>query len=137
MDCSEFLEIGMLREERSEVTENNTANAVGSGSLSVYATPAMLALMEEAAAHLAEGALPDDWTTVGTSISVSHTAATPVGMEVRAAAELTAIDGRKLTFKVTAWDEIGKIGTGVHERVAVQATDFWRKAASKLSAAKF
>ena len=137
MDCSEYLEVGMLREERSRVEEANTAETVGSGRLAVYATPAMLALMEKAAADLAEGGLPDDWTTVGVSLNVSHTAATPVGMEVRAAAELTAIEGRKLTFKVTAWDEIGKIGAGVHERVAVSAGDFLRKAESKLAVGKF
>lgn len=137
MDCSEFITVGMRREERSMVTDKNTAEAMGSGSLPVYATPAMIALMEHAAANLAQNHLPEGWTSVGISLNIAHSAATPKGLEVRAAAEVTAVDGRKLTYKVTAWDEMGKIGSGTHERFVVPAADFLKKAEGKLTAGKF
>ena len=136
MDCKEYIAVGMIREERSSVSENNTAQAMGSGSLPVYATPAMTALMEQAAANLVEGCLPEGWTSVGVALNIVHTAATPQGLEVRAAAEVTAIDGRSIAYRVTAWDEMGIIGSGTHERVAVPAEHFLKKAEGKLTAGK-
>lgn len=136
MNCEEFLSVGDTNEERAKVTQSNTAKAVGSGSLDVFATPMMIALMEQAAANLAEEKLPEGYTSVGTAINVSHTAATPVGLEVRAKAEVTAASGRKISYKLTAWDEMGKIGEGTHERFVVNAEDFLAKAKGKLSAGK-
>ena len=118
---------------KETVTENNTALSVGSGSLKVYATPAMLALMEKAACEAVASILNDGETTVGTLLNVAHTAATPVGMEVSATAELIEHDGRKLVFNVTANDESGEIGKGTHERFIVFSERFTEKTYSKLN----
>ena len=118
---------------KETVTENNTALSVGSGSLKVYATPAMLALMEKAACEAVASILNEGETTVGTLLNVAHTAATPVGMEVSATAELIERDGRKLVFNVTANDESGEIGKGTHERFIVLSERFTEKTYSKLN----
>ncbi len=115
------------------VTEANTALSVGSGSLKVYATPAMLALMEKAACKALEPVLADGETTVGTLLNVKHLSATPVGMQVSATAELLEKDGRRYVFKVTASDECGVIGEGTHERFAVLSEKFTEKTYSKLN----
>ena len=114
------------------VTESNTALSVGSGSLKVYATPAMLALMEKAACEAVSGILNEGETTVGTLLNVSHIAATPVGMKVSATAELLSHEGRKLVFKLTASDESGIIGEGMHERFTVYSERFTEKTYAKL-----
>ena len=113
------------------VTDNNTAVSVGSGSLAVYATPAMLALIEKAACVALEGVLNDGETSVGTLLNVKHIAATPVGMKVSATAELIERDGRRLVFNVTANDECGLIGEGTHERFVVNTEKFIQKTYSK------
>lgn len=113
------------------VTESNTALSVGSGSLKVYATPAMLALIEKAACEALKGSLDESETTVGTLLNVKHIAATPIGMKVSATAELIERDGRKLVFNVTASDECGVIGEGVHERFIVNSEKFINKTYSK------
>ncbi|MBO5870386.1 MAG: thioesterase family protein [Clostridia bacterium] len=115
------------------VTESNTAQFVGSGSLKVYATPAMLALMEKAACEALKDVLGEGETTVGTLLNVKHLAATPVGMTVTATAELIERDGRKLLFNVQASDESGIIGEGSHERFVVLADRFTEKTYSKLN----
>lgn len=115
------------------VTESNTALAVGSGSLKVYATPAMLALMEKAACEALTSVLGEGDTTVGTLLNVKHLSATPVGMTVTATAELLERDGRKLVFAVKAMDESGIIGEGMHERFIVQSERFSEKTYSKLN----
>lgn len=115
------------------VTESNTAISVGSGSLKVYATPAMLALIEKAACKAIENALNEGETSVGTLLNVKHLAATPVGMQVEATAELLERDGRKLTFAVKAYDECGLIGEGTHERFIVYSEKFTEKTYSKLN----
>ena len=113
------------------VTDNNTALSVGSGSLAVYATPAMLALIEKAACEALNGILDEAETTVGTLLNVKHIAATPVGMKVSATAELIERDGRRLVFKVEANDECGRIGEGIHERFIVNSEKFISKTYSK------
>ena len=115
------------------VTEDKTALSVGSGSLRVYATPAMLALIEKAACKALEGLLAEGETTVGTLLNVKHLAATPVGMQVSATAELIERDGRKFVFSVTASDECGVIGDGTHERFLVFSDKFTDKTYSKLN----
>lgn len=109
---------------REKVTENLTACAMGSGSLAVYATPALVALMEHAACEAIASTLEDGVTTVGTEMNVQHVSATPVGMEVWAEAELTAQEGRGYAFAITAYDAKGVIGTATHKRVAVKAEKF-------------
>ena len=114
------------------VTDEVTAAAVGSGMLPVFATPSMIALIEKAAAESVAPQLDAGMTTVGTKLDVAHTAATPVGMTVRAETELTEIDGRRLVFTVRAFDELGEIGSGTHERFIVNAEKFLAKAEIKL-----
>ena len=91
----------------------------------------MLALIEKAAADLVEENLPEEWTSVGISLSVAHTAPTPVGMQIRAEAELAELDGRKIIFEVAAFDECGEIGRGRHERFIVDRKKFQLKADAK------
>ena len=127
------LVIGMTAECTAVVTEKNTAAAVGSGSLDVYATPAMVALMEQAAAELVDKALDKEWTSVGTSLQIEHIAPTPLGMRVKARVRLTEVEGRRLSFSVEAFDEQEQIGRGQHQRVIVRRSSFMQKAAGKMS----
>lgn len=131
---TENIKIGMKRAAKGMVSEENSARVMGSGSLPVYATPAMTCLMEKAAAELAEECLPEGWTSVGISLSVQHKAATPIGMEVRAEAEVTAVEGRKITYAVRAFDGREEIGSGTHERFAVLRQKFMAKAEGKRAA---
>lgn len=108
------------------------ASAVGSGSLDVFATPSMVMLMEKAACNCLADYLEGDETTVGTEISVQHTSATPAGMKITAEAEVTAVSGREITFRVTAWDSAGEIGNGTHKRFLVYGEKFMAKTAAKL-----
>ena len=114
------------------VENADTALEVGSGDLRVYATPCLAAMMEGAACACLEGLLPEDQTSVGISLNLRHTAATPVGMAVSAKAVLTAVEGKKLTFEITASDEAGEIGTATHERVIVNTERFLQKTYDKL-----
>ncbi|MBS1217793.1 MAG: thioesterase [Proteobacteria bacterium] len=106
------------------VGTRDTAPHVGSGKIKVLATPVLVMLLEEAALNAVEGLLPAGLQTVGTRLDVSHTAATPVGMRVYAYAELTRVEGRKLTFRVWADDEVERIGQGEHERIIVNVERF-------------
>ncbi len=123
--------VGMKGRAEAVVTSENTAAAVGSGLVPVFATPAMIALMENAAVHAVQNALEEGQGTVGTLLNVSHDTATPVGMKVWAEAELTAVEGRKLTYTVAAFDEAGPIGKGIHQRFIIQADRFLAKAEAK------
>ncbi|QNH55228.1 thioesterase family protein [Selenomonas timonae] len=131
MDFNSNIAVGMTHEVTSKVTDANTALTVGSGSLAVYATPAMAALMERAAAELCQSECPEGWTTVGTSLNITHRAATPTGLTVRAIAQVTAVDGRAISLKVTAYDEREEIGAGTHTRFAVAVDKFMAKAEAK------
>lgn len=124
--------IGMKGEAATLVEKEDTAAEVGSGSLLVYATPCMVALMEGAACEAIADALGEDKTSVGTELSISHISATPVGLEVRAEAEVTAVEGKIITFRVTAYDEAGKIGEGTHKRCIISSQRFLEKTYSKL-----
>ena len=126
------VQVGLKNTVSEEVTEERTARGMGSGSLPVYATPAMTCLMEKAATEAVEALVPEGWTTVGISLHVAHTAATPVGLTVRAEAEVTAVEGRKIIFTVRAYDDQGEIGVGSHERFAVAKEKFLAKAAAKV-----
>ena len=115
-----------------KVEEENLACAMGSGSLMVLATPAVVALMENAAAELAQNILDnEELTTVGTMISIEHTSPTPIGAEVTATATLTETDGRMFYFDVVASDKKGEIAKGTHTRVSVKAQKFQMKADGK------
>ena len=124
--------VGMKAEVTTLVEREDTAKEVGSGSLLVYATPCMVALMEGAACEAIEEALGEDKTTVGIELNIQHTSATPVGLEVRAEAEVTAVDGKIITFSVKACDEAGEIGNGTHKRAIGPVQKFLDKAYAKL-----
>jgi predicted thioesterase len=113
------------------VTEQNTAKAAGSGSLDVFATPMMIALMEQAACNALAGALDDGQTSVGTGINIQHTAATPIDMKVTTAAVITSVSGRSITFEVSAADETGEIGSGTHTRAIIDEERFMKKVRDK------
>lgn len=116
----------------ADVNENSLAVTMGSGSLKVFATPAMVALMEAAACDCLKDHLDDGETTVGTELNIRHISATPEGMKVTAEAVLTALNGREFTFSVTASDESGEIGSGEHKRFLVYSEKFTEKTYSKL-----
>ncbi len=124
--------VGMKGEAATLVEREDTAKEVGSGDLLVYATPCMVALMEGAACEAIADALSDTQTTVGTALNIEHVSATPVGLEVRAEAEVTAVEGKVITFDVRAFDESGEIGKGTHKRVIVNSQKFLEKAYNKL-----
>lgn len=122
-----MIEKGLKYESVATVDDGNTAAAMGSGDMPVFATPAMTALMENAAMKAVEGALPEGAATVGTAISISHVKASPVGARITASAELVEVDGRRLVFAVRAWDERGTIGEGSHTRFVVDRERFMGK----------
>lgn len=114
------------------VEKEDTAKIVGSGDLLVYATPCMVALMEGAACESIAPFLAEGESSVGTMMEVSHSSATPVGMEVRAESEVTAVEGRKVRFQITAYDEAGQIGSATHERFIIKVDRFLEKTYDKL-----
>jgi fluoroacetyl-CoA thioesterase len=121
------LEIGMTGESTTTVVYENTAAYVGAGGVEVFATPMMIALMENASWRAVADGLEEEYVTVGTLVNVHHLAATPLGQQVRATAELVEIDRRRLVFKVEAFDEQQKIGEGFHERFIVHLERFLKK----------
>jgi len=124
--------VGMKGEAFTDVGREDTAKEVGSGDLLVYATPCMVALMEGAACEAIAECLAEGQTTVGTGLNIEHISATPVGMEVRAEAEVIEVSGKVITFNVKAFDESGEIGRGSHKRVIVNSQKFLDKAYTKL-----
>ena len=126
-----MLTIGIKGTQTIKVTEENTAAAMGSGTLAVFATPAMIALMEKTAYLSVQDALDEGMGSVGTYLNVKHLAATPVGMQVTCESELVEIDARRLVFTVKAYDETGLIGEGTHERFIVLNEKFLAKTNAK------
>ena len=124
--------VGMKGEAWTDVERADTAKEVGSGSLLVYATPCMVALMEGVACEAIAEGLKEDQTTVGTVLNIEHISATPVGLEVHAEAVVTAVEGKVITFALRAYDESGEIGKGIHKRVIVNSQKFLEKAYDKL-----
>lgn len=127
------IDVGMKGRAESVVTAQNTAEAMGSGLVPVFATPCMIALMEHAAVEAIQLHLGPGEGSVGTRLDVSHDAATPIGMKVWAQAEVTAAEGRKITFSVAAFDEAGEIGRGTHERFIIQEEKFLARTQAKLT----
>ena len=128
------IEIGMTGRAEATVTDRNTALAVGSGDLPVFATPMMAALMEAAAMNAVSASLEAGQGTVGTRLDITHDAATPMGMKVWAEATVTAVDGRRISFTVNAWDEAGPIGGGTHERCVISNERFLARTNQKKEA---
>ena len=125
------LEAGLNARVDITVEYKDTAKAVASGLAEVFATPSMIALMENAAYTAVQPCLPEGTSTVGTHIDARHMAATPVGFKVWAEAELVNVDGRKLTFDITAYDETEKIGEARHERFVIDERKFLNRAEAK------
>jgi len=121
------LEIGASYTAEKMVKYEDTAIALGSGQVGVFATPAMILLMEEAALHAVQAALPEESTTVGVTVNIQHLSATLAGKMVTSTATLKEINGRRLVFDVEASDENGIIGKGTHERVIINTEDFMWK----------
>lgn len=129
-----MLTVGISKELNRSVTKETTAAALGSGLLDVYATPAMIALMEETCMKSVQEELDEGCGTVGTGLTIHHVSATPVGMNVRCISKLVEVDGRKLVFDVQAFDDAGLIGQGTHERFIIENDKFFKKAQKKLEA---
>ena len=130
------LKIGLTGRADALVTSDKTAAACGSGSLPVFGTPFLLALMEEATCNSLEGRLEDGRSSVSVSMEVQHSAASPVGIKVWAESELTKIDGKMLTFTVTAYDEAGVIGTASITRCIIRSESFVARCNAKLISSK-
>ena len=124
--------IGLKGRAETIVTDSNTAAAVGSGLVPVFATPYMIAIMENAAVNALLPVLSAEEGSVGTHLNVSHDAATPIGMKIWAEAEVVAVDGKKITFSVSAFDETGPIGKGSHERFIINPERFLTKTQAKM-----
>jgi fluoroacetyl-CoA thioesterase len=129
---TEALQPGLAGEAKLTVAPQHTAWHMGSGGIEVFATPAMIALMEEAAVRAVADHLPPGWQTVGVQVDVRHTAATPVGLTVTAHAELAEVSGRRLLYTVTAHDGQESIGEGTHRRVLIDLERFEAQVAGKL-----
>ena len=127
------IEPGIKGKQEITVTDRDTAKVYGSGSLEVFGTPAMIALMEKTALTSIEPYLDEGEGSVGTALDVKHTAATPVGMKVTCESELTEADRKRLVFRVTAYDEAGPVGEGTHERFVITNDRFMEKANAKRS----
>lgn len=118
------MEAGIKNEKSLIVTEDLTASKVGSGLLPVYATPSMIALMENTCAESVQSYLAEGEGTVGVAVDIKHISATPVGMTVRCESLLKEVNGKKLVFEVNAYDEKGLIGTGIHKRAVINNEAF-------------
>ncbi len=126
-----MLQPGIKAEKSLTVTNANTAKTMGSGTLDVFATPAMIALIEQTAYTSIESELEPGWGSVGTSLNIQHLSATPVGMAVTAKTELVEVDRRRLVFNAEVYDEKGLVGKGTHERFLVENEKFQAKADAK------
>jgi len=125
---SEFqIPVGLVSEATATVEAHLLATAMGSGNVAVYATPAMVALMEAAAVAALAPALRGDQSSVGIALDVKHLAATPLGQQVRARAEVVQVQGKRVTFQVQAWDEHELIGEGTHVRYVIDIARFMQR----------
>ena len=140
MQAADYLQVGMLEEASFEVEAQHTAAQVGSGpclsqdgSLEVLATPSLIAFMERLAHHMLEKRLPVSLSSVGSRVQVNHLAPTPVGGRVRVQAEISALEGRRVTLVLHAWDDHELVGEGTHLRVVIEREGFARRVQAKRS----
>ncbi|HUT14694.1 MAG TPA: thioesterase family protein [Anaerolineae bacterium] len=128
----EQIAVGLIGECETTVVAENTARHLGSGQVSVFATPELVRSMERAAVRAVDHLLPEGYRTVGVHVDVQHLAATPLGMTVRARAELIEVNGRTLAFRVEAFDELEKVGEGLHRRMIINVARFRERVGAKL-----
>jgi predicted thioesterase len=127
-----YLALGLTHQIIITVKESDTARASGGGTLpEVFSTPLLVSYMEKTSHEMILPHLVEGQTSVGTLINIQHLAATPVGMQIRFTSELVAVDGRRLTFRVEAWDEVEMVGQGEHERFIIDPARFNRRLAEK------
>jgi len=131
MEISELIHLGMAEETTLTVEEKHTAAHVGSGSLRVFATPIMIGIMEGVSLRLLAKHLPEGQTSVGILVNVRHLAPTPQGAEVTVRAEVSAVEGRTVTFHVSAWDTVEMVGDGEHQRMVIDEARFLKRVAAK------
>ncbi len=131
MQLAELIHPGMTREDSFEISMENSAIHLGSGSSRVLATPWMIAFMERVSHRLLTCCLPEGYSSVGTHLDVRHLAPTPVGATIRVRAEVLSVDGIKVFFSIEAWDSLEKIGEGKHERVVIEEARFLRRVEKK------
>jgi predicted thioesterase len=122
---------GLSSEKKGYVTNDRISTYMGSGDVTVYSTPSMIALMEAAAVAAIGPQLPAGYSSVGTYLEVNHIAPSPLGQAIRARAEVTAVDDAAVTFRVEAWDEKEKIGEGTHRRMVIERERFMKRAEAK------
>ncbi len=132
MELSELIHPGMTREDSYPIDVENSAIHIGSGSSRVLATPWMIAFMERTSHRLLTCCLPEGYSSVGTHLDVRHLAATPVGATIRIRVEVLSLDGNRVNFSMEAWDDLEKIGEGIHERVVIEEARFLRRVQTKL-----
>ena len=129
----ENIKPGLTSEKKGYVTNDRISTYMGSGDVTVYATPSMIALMESAAMAALASHLPSGYSSVGTYLEVNHIAPSPLGQAIRARAEVTEVNGSTVTFKVEAWDEKEKIGEGTHRRAVIERERFMKRVEAKNS----
>ena len=133
MELSELIHTGMTRQDSFEITMENSAIHLGSGSSRVLATPWMIAFMERVSHRLLTCCLPEGFSSVGTHLDVRHLAPTPVGATIRVRAEVLSMDGNRVYFSIEVWDNLEKIGEGKHERVVIEEARFLRRVEKKIA----
>ena len=126
-----MVKVGIKGHQETTVTQANVAVNVGSGAVKVFSTPSMVALLEKTALLSVEPYLDEDQSTVGTAINITHSSATPEGMQVCADSEVSEVDRRRIVFKVKAYDKAGLIGEGTHERFIIDIDKFTARAEAK------
>ena len=131
MDLTKIVKPGMTKEDTFHVEEQHSAIHVGSGSLRVLATPWMIAFMERTARGLLAEILPEGNSSVGVQVDIRHLAPSPVGSRVKTRAQVTNVEGWKVNFNISAWDEHEQIGEGQHQRVVIDEERFLRRVAKK------
>ncbi len=134
MDVHEFIHPGMINEEHHVVEEHQLAAHIGSGSMRVLATPAMIGFMERASHLLLAKYLPEGYSSVGVLVNVRHLAPTPLGGRVRVKTEVVSVEGTLVTFNVEAWDEVEQIGAGQHQRAVIDYARFLHRVEKKIAA---
>ncbi len=136
MELTDNIKPGMAREETFLVQEDETARHIGSGASRVLASPWLIAFMERVSHRLIAEQLPEEFSSVGVLINVRHVAPTPVGSQVKVRADVTEVDGSRVTLNVQAWDHVELIGEGSHQRIVIDQERFLRRVDAKRSVAE-